>query len=240
MFSQPHSIAIDRQGALYIADIGNHRIRRVDPESGIVESIAGNSQRIPPRDGQVALDNSVLGPRALFIDGNTLWIALREGHSIWRMELAEGILHHIAGTGQAGYAGDGGPAIAAKFNGPKGVTVASKRYVFVTDSGNDVIRRIDLQSGLIATVPRDKPYVKHRGDQRSLGMGAILNQPHGVCVAPDGALLVGDTLNHRIIRLRLQHAFVYAKSSSQRSEIGFRGVFSNRVEATGGDDSFQS
>ena len=202
MFSQPHSIAIDRQGALYIADISNHRIRRVDPKSGIVESIAGNSQRTPPRDGQVALGNSILGPRALFIDGNTLWIALREGHSIWRMELADGILHHIAGTGQAGYAGDGGPAIEAKFNGPKGIAVASKRYVFVTDSGNNVIRRIDLQSGLIATFPGDKPHVEHRADQRSVGVGAYLNQPHGVCVAPNGALFVGDTLNHRIIRVR--------------------------------------
>jgi streptogramin lyase len=139
---------------------------------------------------------------ALFIDGNTLWIALREGHSIWRMELGDGILHHIAGTGQAGYAGDGGTAIEAKFNGPKGISAASKRYVFVTDSGNDVIRRIDLRSGLITTFPGDKPHVEHRADQRSVGMGAILNQPHGVCVAPNGALFVGDTMNHRIIRVR--------------------------------------
>ena len=202
MFSQPHSIAIDRQGAVYIADIGNHRIRRVAPKTGIVESIAGNSQRTPPRDGQVARGNPILGPRALFIDGDSLWIALREGHSIWRMELADGILHHIAGTGQAGYAGDGGPAIEAKFNGPKGIAVASNRHVFVTDSGNNVIRRIDLQSGLIATISGDKSQVKRRADQRGVAMGAILNQPHGVCVAPDGALFIGDTLNHRILRVR--------------------------------------
>ena len=145
MFNQPHSIAIDRQGAVYIADIGNHRIRRIDPKTGIVESIAGNSQRTPPRDGQVARGNSLVGPRALFMDGDTLWIALREGHSIWRMELADGILHRVAGTGQAGYAGDGGPAMEARFNGPKGIAVLSNREVFVADSGNNVIRRIDLK-----------------------------------------------------------------------------------------------
>ena len=155
-FSQPHSIAIDRRGAVYVADIGNHRIRRIDPKTGIVESIAGNSKRTPPRDGQVARGNPILGPRALFIDGDTLWIALREGHSVWRMELVDGILHHVAGTGQAGYSGDGGPAIEAKFNGPKGIAVESNREVFVTDSGNNVIRRIDLRSGLIATVAGDK------------------------------------------------------------------------------------
>jgi DNA-binding beta-propeller fold protein YncE len=202
MFNQPHSIAIDRLGAVYIADIGNHRIRRVDPKTGIVESIAGNSQRTPPRDGQVARGNPMLGPRALFIDGDSLWIALREGHSIWRMELADGILRRIAGTGQIGYSGDGGLAIEAKFNGPKGIAVASNRYVFVTDSGNNVIRRIDLQSGLIATIPGDKAQVRYPANQHGVAMGAILNQPHGVCVAPDGALFIGDTLNHRVIRVR--------------------------------------
>jgi streptogramin lyase len=186
-FSQPHSIALDRHGALYVADIGNHRIRRIDPKSGIIESIAGNSRRTAPRNGQVARGNPMIGPRALFIDGDTLWIALREGHSIWRMELTDGILHHVAGTGQAGYAGDGGPASEAKFNGPKGIAVASNQSVFVTDSGNNVIRRIDLQSGLVGTI----------ADKKS-----NLSQPHGLCVAPDGAVFIGDTSNHRVLRVK--------------------------------------
>lgn len=202
MFSQPHSIAIDRQEDIYIADIGNHRIRRIDSKTGIVESIAGNSERAPPRDGQVARGNSLVGPRALFIDGNTLWIALREGHSIWRMELADGVLHHVAGTGQPGYAGDGGPAIEARFNGPKGIAVASNRHVFVTDSGNNVIRRIDLKSGLIATIAGGKSPGKRRDDHRVANFSANLNQPHGLCVAPDGAVFIGDTMNHRIFRAR--------------------------------------
>ena len=202
MFNQPHSIAIDRQGAVYVADIGNHRIRRIDPKTGIVESIAGNSQRTPPRDGQVARGNSMVGPRALFMDGDTLWIALREGHSIWRMKLADGILHRVAGTGQAGYAGDGGPAMEARFNGPKGIAVLSNREVFVTDSGNNVIRRIDLKTGLIATVAGDKSQGKREADARGVAISADLNQPHGVCVAPDGGLFIGDTLNHRVLRVR--------------------------------------
>ena len=199
-FSQPHSIAIDRQGAIYIADIGNHRIRRVDPKTGIVDTIAGNSQRTPPRDRQIAIGNPILGPRALFIDGDTLWIALREGHSVWRIELTDGILHHVAGTGNAGYTGDGGPAIKAKFNGPKGIAVSS-RQVLVTDSGNNVIRRVDLKSGLIATIAGDKTQGKHLATQRSGALDISLKQPHGLCVAPDGALFIGDTLNHRVLRV---------------------------------------
>jgi streptogramin lyase len=199
----PHSIAMDEHGAIYIADIGNHRIRRVDPKSGIIETIAGNEQRKPPRDGQIAKGSPILGPRALFIDGKSLWIALREGHSVWRMDLKEGVLHHVAGSGEAGYAGDGGPATQAKFNGPKGIAVASNRNVFVTDSENNVIRRIDRKAGLIATLAGDSSQSDREAGRKSDALRVKLNQPHGVCVAPDGALFIGDTLNHRILRVRL-------------------------------------
>jgi DNA-binding beta-propeller fold protein YncE len=199
--SQPHSIAINREGALYIADIGNHRIRRVDPKTGIIESIAGNSERTLPKDGQVARGNSMPGPRALFVDGNTLWIALREGHSVWRMDLGDGILHHVAGTGRGGFAGDGGPAIDAKLNGPKGIAALANRHVFVTDAGNNVIRRIDLGSGAITTVAGDKSQ-RSQPSNSGAAVSGRLNQPHGVCVAPDGTIFIGDTLNHRILCVR--------------------------------------
>ena len=188
--SQPHSIAIDRTGAIYIADIGNHRIRRVDPRYGIIESIAGNGERKPPRDGQVARDHMLVGPRALDIAGNTLWIALREGHSVWKMDLSDGILHHVAGAVQAGYSGDGGPALAAKFNGPKGIAIGPDGEVVVCDSGNNVIRQIDPKPGTVSTVAGGK------------SSSDKLSQPHGVAIAPDGAILIGDTMNHRVLRVK--------------------------------------
>jgi len=202
MFNNPHSIAIDRDGAIYIADIGNHRIRRIDPKTGIVESIAGASQRTPPRDGQAARGNPMLGPRALFVDGGSLWIALREGHSIWRLDRTSGILHHVAGAGQAGYFGDGRAAASATFNGPKGIAVASNRFVYVVDSGNNVVRRIVLRTGLISTVAGDNSRGQDQTDDDGTNWGMKLNQPHGVCVAPDGTLYIGDTLNHRVLRVR--------------------------------------
>jgi DNA-binding beta-propeller fold protein YncE len=103
------------------------------------------------------------------------------------MDMTNGILHHVTGTGKAGYTGDGGPAASATFNGPKGIAVAWNRYVYVVDSGNNVIRRIDLKSALVTTVAGDK---------------TKLNQPHGVCVAADGTLYIGDTLNHQVLRVR--------------------------------------
>jgi DNA-binding beta-propeller fold protein YncE len=182
---QPHSIAVDRNGAIYVADIGNHRIRRIDPKTGNIESIAGNSARTLPRNGQVARGNPILGPRALCIDNDTLWIALREGHSVWRMDLNDGVLHHVAGTGELGHSGDGGPAKQASFNGPKGIAVDRHGNPVVVDSQNNAIRRIDIRSGTVSTVAPGLP----------------LNQPHGICVGPDDAAYIGDTLNHRVLRV---------------------------------------
>jgi DNA-binding beta-propeller fold protein YncE len=180
---QPHSIALDRHDNLYIADIGNHRIRRVDAKTQVIESIAGNSERALPKDGQLARGNPILGPRALFVQDDTLWIALREGQSVWRMALADGVLDHVAGTGNRGYAGDGGAAIDATFNGPKGIAVGPKGAVFVVDSDNNAVREIDPTSGRIRTI------------------AGKLNQPHGICVAPNGDVFIGDSLNHRVLRL---------------------------------------
>jgi DNA-binding beta-propeller fold protein YncE len=202
-FRQPHSIALDSAGSLYIADIGNHRIRRVDPATGVIETIAGNEKRTLPVDGQQARGNAILGPRALFIDANdTLWIALREGNSVWRMSLADGVLHHVAGLGEAGYSGDDGPPTVATFNGPKGIAVDAAGVVYVADTENHAIRRIDLVANRITTLVGTGPDAASGAGDNGAAGSAQLDRPHGVCVAPDGTLYIGDTLNHRVRRVR--------------------------------------
>ena len=198
-FKQPHSIALDDRGHLYVADIGNHRIRQVDLSTGIVQSIAGSTDKKLPEDGQVAKDHPILGPRALFIDGRTMWIALREGHSIWRMELDQGRLHRVAGTGAKGYTGDGGRATAATFNGPKGIAIGPQGHLYVVDTENQAIRRIDLQSGTITTVAGNG----QRGGDGDGGLAtrAQLARPHGIGIGPRGVVYIGDTLNHRVRRV---------------------------------------
>ncbi len=202
--NQPHSIALDGSGAIYIADIGNHRIRRIDPATGIIQSIAGSSQRRLPAAGQAARGNPMLGPRALCIHDNTLWIALREGHSIWRMDLADGILHHVAGTGKAGFTGDGGLAVDATFNGPKGIALGPNGILAVADTENHAIRTINVYSGTITTIAGDGPQSVGGTGDGGAALQAKLNRPHGVCVGPDGAVYIGDTLNHRVRRIQSQ------------------------------------
>jgi sugar lactone lactonase YvrE len=194
----PHSIAFDDAGRLYVADIGNHRIRRIDLQQNKIDTIAGNGIRKLAEEGQRAAGNPLLGPRALTIEGDTLWIALREGHSVWKMNLKEGVLHRIAGTGKSGYAGDGHAALQATFNGPKGIAIGPDKSVYVVDTENQAIRRIDTRSGKISTIAGSEP--AHRGAAGDGGpaIRAELNRPHGICIGADGTIYIGDTENHRV------------------------------------------
>lgn len=202
LLHRPHSIALDERGGLLIADIGNHRIRRVDLAAGTIRTIAGNGEKTMPEDGQQAESNPMVGPRALFVDGDTLWIALREGHSVWTMDLNTGTLAHVAGTGKQGFTGDGGPPREATFNGPKGIAVGPEGHVYVVDTENQAIREIDIQRGVITTVAGHGPDARGFGGDGGPATAASLDRPHGVCVGMDGAVYIGDTNNHRVRRVR--------------------------------------
>ncbi len=201
-FRRPHSIALDTRGHLYVADIGNHRVRRISLATGLVETIAGTGDRKLPQDGQSATGKSMVGPRALCVQGDTLWIALREGHSVWRMDLKTMRLTHIAGSGKKGFSGDGGDPKLATFNGPKGIAVGPKGRVVVVDTENQAIRSIDLKANRITTVAGGGPSRRGGSGDNGSATKAQLDRPHGICVAPNGHIFIGDTNNHRVRRVQ--------------------------------------
>ena len=197
-FSRPHSIALDGKGGLYIADIGNHRIRRVDLKSGIVRSIAGNGEKQLPVDGQLAVGKPMLGPRALTIQNDTMWIALREGHSVWQLNLGTGKLKHLAGSGKRGYLDANDDPKQAMFNGPKGIVCDSRGRAYVVDTENQVIRQIDPDRGVVTTIAGAGPQARgYRGDSGP-ARAAWMDRPHGICVDAQDRIYIGDTNNHRV------------------------------------------
>lgn len=199
-FRQPHSIALDDRGGLYVADIGNHRIRRIDLKTGRIETVAGTGERTLPRDGQAAAGRPILGPRALAIEGHTVWIALREGNSVWRMDLDRGTLHHVAGIGRKGYSD--GDATTATFDGPKGIAVGPGGTIYVVDTENQAIRAIDVSKNTVTTVAGVGPKARgYNGDARE-ATTAHLNRPHGICLGRDGEIFIGDSENHRVRRVK--------------------------------------
>jgi len=197
----PHSLAFDRPGWLLICDIGNHRIRRVDPESGIIETYAGTGSQEPTPDQAPLKETPLNGPRTIVLDpAGTLYLALREGNAIYRIDPETETIYHIAGTGQQGYTGDGGPAKLATLAGPKGLAYSAEQRLYVVDTENHAIRRIDLKTAMITTVlgtgeagdgPEPDP------------LQCRLSRPHGACVAADGSLYIGDSVAHRIRQFRL-------------------------------------
>ena len=201
--NQPHSIALDESRShLYIADIQNHRIRRVNLTTGVIETFAGDGSKRQPETGKSVRGHSIVGPRALFVHADLLYVALREGHSVWAIDLKTDIARHIAGTGEKGFSGDDGPAIAAKFNGPKGIALdSSGRWIVVVDTENQAIRRIDLHTGRINTLAGLGPEGHGFNGDNQLATASHWGRPHGICVASDGAVYVGDTENHRVRRI---------------------------------------
>jgi DNA-binding beta-propeller fold protein YncE len=190
----PHSVVVvgDR---LLVCDVGNHRIRAVALDTGTIETLGGTGERLPTPDGAPLRGTPLDGPRAIAAapDG-TLYLALREGNAVYRIVPGTGTLHHIAGTGQPGHTGDGGPARLATLGGPKGLAVQGDT-LYVADTENHAIRRIDRASGRITTVlgtgvggdgPEPDP------------LRCALNRPHGVFATASGRLYVGDSEAHRI------------------------------------------
>jgi sugar lactone lactonase YvrE len=192
---QPHSIAVDPSGNLLICDIGNQRIRQVDLTTGMIETYGGTGERQPTPDGVAVKTAPLNGPRTMAFDGDgDLYLALREGNAIYRIASKAGTIHHLAGTGEQGYTGDGGLARLAKLAGPKGLALGGGR-LYVADTESHVIRAIALDSGIITTVVG----TGRRGDGPEPDpLGCALSRPHGVFVGRDGVLYVSDSEAHRI------------------------------------------
>ena len=199
-FHEPHSIGFDRAGDLYICDIKNHRIRRVDMKTGTISTFAGTGEKGPTPDGAPITGTPLNGPRALDFDrAGHLWLALREGNAVFRLDLATGRIAHIAGTGKQGFTGNGGPAKKATLSGPKGISIAPNGNVYLADTESHSIRMIDVQRGTIDIIAGtgakgDGP----DGDPLQCKMA----RPHGIFVDADGTVFIGDSEAHRVRVIR--------------------------------------
>ncbi len=193
---QPHSIAFNAAGDLLICDIGNSRLRQISMASGIITTIGGTGEREPTPDAAPLSGTHLLGPRSIDTDplGNA-YLVLREGNAVFQLDLRAGRLNRIAGTGEQGYSGDGGSALSARFNGPKGIAYSAYDHaLYIVDTENHVIRRMLLSTGTIETVLG----TGERGDGPDGNpLLCKLNRPHGVYVH-EGVVYVTDSESHRI------------------------------------------
>lgn len=151
--NSPYGLALDLQGNLYIADLGNRRVRRVGLD-GTIATVAGGGP-LPPggaNEGSLATTVALTAPRNLAFDGGgNLYISDFDGARVFRMTPA-GALTTAAGTGTAGSAGDNGPATQAQLNHPAGLAFDPAGSLYIADSGNHLVRKVKL--GVIASFAR--------------------------------------------------------------------------------------
>jgi streptogramin lyase len=196
-FNEPHSIGFDSEGDLYICDINNHRVRKVDMKSGLVSTFAGTGEKKPTPEGKFAFGDKVPlhGPRAIDFDrSGGLVLALREGNAVFDFGMTTRIVRRIAGNGKKGFTGDGGPALEATLAGPKGVSIGPDDAIYLADTENHAIRRIDARGTIERIAGTGTKGDGPDGDP----LACKLARPHGVFVDKDGAVFIGDSENHRV------------------------------------------
>lgn len=198
--NSPHSIQFGKAGELFICDVSNHVIRRVDPASGVITTFAGTGRPGPTPDGAPLAGTPLDNPRSLDVDADgNLWLVTREGNQVFKLDLSAGVIRHLAGTGATGFTGNDGPARDATLSGPKGIALGGNRHVWLADTESHTVRRIDLVTGRLEWIagtgrPGDGP----DGPARA----CALNRLHGIFADADGAVYIGDSEAHRIRVLR--------------------------------------
>jgi streptogramin lyase len=200
-FNGPHSLQFSPAGDLFVCDVGNHAIRRIDSKTGTIETVAGTGKPGPTPDGAPIRGTPLNSPRSLDVDAQgDLWIVTREGNQVFKLDLREGRIHHLAGTGTAGFTGNGGPAKAAQLSGPKGIALDAAGDVWLADTESHTIRVIHTKTGLIDVVAG----TGSKGDgPDGPPLKCSMNRPHGVFADKDGSIFIGDSEAHRIRLLRL-------------------------------------
>ncbi len=199
-FNKPHSIQFGPDGKLYVCDIGNHVIRRIDMSTNRIETFAGTGKAGPTPDGSPLEGTPINGPRSIDFDqeGN-LWLVTREGNQVFRIDRKARRFVHIAGTGKSGFEGNGGPAKLATLKGPKGIAIDARGNVWLADTESHSVRMIDAQSGNIEWIAGTGK-IGNGADGDPLGCS--LARLHGIFVDYDGSVFIGDSEAHKIRVIR--------------------------------------
>jgi sugar lactone lactonase YvrE len=192
----PSAIVFDAQGSLFFAETGNHVVRKLSA-AGVITTVAGSGVQGFSGDNGPAIAANLDSPAGLALDAaGNLYIADSHNHRIRKVSAAAGTISTIAGTGTAGFSGDSGPATMAQLDLPTALTLDSAGNIYVADTNNHRVRRVDAATGVITTVAGD-------GDEAFAGdngqaTSASIDSPNGLALDAAGNLYVADTHNGRV------------------------------------------
>jgi len=198
-FYDADSLVIDSNNNIYIASTMRNKVIKVDP-SGSSTTIAGIGSREFSGDGGRATEAGMdFTGITLDAEGN-LFIADTWNHRVRRVDRSTGIIVTVAGNGEDGFSGDFGPAVDASLSRPDRIAIDGDGNLFIADTGNNRVRRVDSSTGVITTVAGNGNKGFHMVDGRVATL-ASLDGPTGLVVDPNGNLFFADTFNNRILRV---------------------------------------
>ena len=219
MLTWPHDVSVDQvTGEVYIADSNNNRVRKVDT-SGTITTVAGNGRVGLVGDGKLATTARLNKPKSVAVADGRLYIADGLNDAIRVVDLSTGIITRLAGTGVAGFSGDGGPATQAMLNVPQRIAIGPRGGVYVADSLNNRIRKISV-NGVINTIA-GTGVAGFSGD----GGDALLAQikgPKGIVVNPYASVVYfSDSENNRVRQIDMRTGVITTIAGKARK--GFTG-----------------
>lgn len=198
----PAGLAIDKEDNVYIAEVHNHIIRKINKKTHLITTVVGCGVSGFDGDGELAIHAKLNGPEGIFVDAdNNLFIADTYNHRIRRVDAKTGIIETIAGCGIAGYDGDNIMACEAKLNEPAGIVVDQKGNVYFNDYRNDRVRKIDF-NGIITTYAGTgtKGY---SGDGETADKAEI-NDVYGLAIDHEDNIYIMDSLNFAVRKIHAE------------------------------------
>jgi streptogramin lyase len=226
--NDPFGVIRGPDGALWFCEYGGQRIRKITPD-GIIHSVAGNGTKGYSGDGGPASAASFNLPHEIRFDvpGN-LYIVDMQNHAVRRISVRTGMITTIAGTGQPGYSGDGGPANAAQLKQPHSIQLDARGDLFICDIGNNVIRKVDMATGMISTFagtgkPGDTP------DGAPIS-GTPLKGPRSIDFDKDGNMWLVTREGNQVFKFDLKAGKIHWIAGTGKK--GFTGNGGPAKEAT--------
>lgn len=195
--SGPQDVALDTFGNVYIADAAGHRIRKITATTGVINTIAGTGAVGYTGDGGTALSARFSSPIGIAVDNaGNIYLSDVGNHCIRKITASTGIISTVAGTGIAGYTGDGGAANAARLYSPYDITVDGAGNLYIADVSNNCIRKVTASTGFISTVAGTS--VAGFSGDGGVATAAKLYQPFSVSIDASDNLYIADASNNRI------------------------------------------
>ncbi len=202
----PDSIDLDEAGNLYIADRCNERIRRVDARTGIITTVAGNGDRGPSADGP-ALETSLMGPYYVrSVSAEELIFTDTDAHRVRQLDLGTRRITTLAGSGEGGFGGDGGPALEARLARPHVAFRARNGDLIIGDSFNQRIRRVSRASGIIRTIAGSGE--RGSAEDSTPALEAPFEYFGDITELDDGDLLFTEWVSGRLLLLDIDNGIV--------------------------------